>query len=163
MGEDSMIESKVGKQINDKMVLEVIGANGPGNIKLKRKEWELVIQIDGVRTVGEIVGRFKVEKAEILAIFDNLYQKNLIKVKNHVDKVYVDKEFFTKLEQILTEYIGPVAPFVIDEMLIELNEDRSEFNTEKLPLLAEMISRTIEDDEKKIKYQSVMLEQLMKS
>ena len=74
----------------------------------------------------------------------------------------MEAEFFSNLERILTEYIGPVAPFIIDEMLVELNEDRPGFSREKISLLAEMISRTIDDDAKRIKYQTVMLEQLDK-
>ena len=74
----------------------------------------------------------------------------------------MEPEFFADLERILTEYIGPVAPFVIDEMLVELNEDRSGFSSERIPLLAEMISRTIDDDTKRIKFQAVILEQLAK-
>jgi len=157
-----MIETRIEKQINDKTVLEVYDGIGHKDIRLRRKEWEIVLQIDGNRTVGEIAGNVNLKKDEILALLYNLYQKNLIKVKIYADKVNVDAEFFTTLENVLTEYIGPVAPFVIDEMLVELNEERSGFNSDKLPLLAEMISRMIEDDAKRIKYQNVILEQLRK-
>jgi len=135
----------------------------PGEIRLKRAEWELLREIDGKRTAGEIAGLLNRENHDIFTVLNNLYQKNLIKVQIPADKVYVDKAFFTNLEQILTEYIGPVAPFVIDEMLIELNEERSEFDAGKLPLLTEMISRTIEDDGKRVDYQRVMLKQLSKA
>jgi hypothetical protein len=158
-----MIGTNAGHNLREDMILEVNNIKHRDDLKLKRKEWELVLQIDGNRTIQEIFGLIDLEKDEILAVLYNLFQKNLIKVKNHADKIYVDSEFFEKLEKILTEFIGPVAPFVIDEMLVELNEDRSGFDGEKLPLLAEMISRTIDDDTKRVNYQRVILEQLQRS
>jgi hypothetical protein len=149
--------------IDAKTVPERTGSGIPEEVRLKRAEWELLREIDGKRTAGEIARYLDRENREIFSILSNLYQKNLIKVQISADKVYVDKAFFTNLEQILTEYIGPVAPFVIDEMLVELNEDRSEFDSAKLPLLTEMISRTIEDDGKRVEYQRVMLKHLSKA
>ncbi len=157
-----MIGINAGHNLREDMILEVNNIKNRNDVKLKRREWELVLQIDGNRTIQEIFGLLDLEKDEILAVLYNLFQKNLIKVKNHADKINVDAEFFEKLEKILTEFIGPVAPFVIDEMLVELNEDRSDFDGEKLPLLAEMIGRTIDDDTKRVNYQRVILEQLQR-
>lgn len=149
--------------IDEHTVPERIDSGLPEKIRLKRAEWELLREVNGKRTAGEIARQLNRENHEIFSILSNLYQKNLIKVQIPADKVYVDKAFFTNLEKVLTEYIGPVAPFVIDEMLIELNEDRFEFDAGKLPLLTEMISRTIEDDGKRVEYQRVMLKQLIKA
>ena len=157
-----MFRIKKAQQFDDQMVLEVTRAHNSEKVRLKEKEWELLLQINGIRSVSELVHKSVLEKSEILSVLGNLHQKNLIKVTDHADKEYVDNELFKNLEQTLTEYIGPVASFVIDEMLIELNEDRSEFSSEKLPLLVEMISRTIEDDVKRINYQNIMLKQLRK-
>jgi hypothetical protein len=71
---------------------------------------------------------------------------------------YVSADFFKRLEEILVKIIGPVAPFVIDDVLVDLNTERSRVDKENVPLLTEAISQQITDEDKRLKFQREMLE-----
>ena len=72
--------------------------------------------------------------------------------------IYVGEDFFTKLESILVNYIGPVAPYVINDVLMELSEEQDKLLKENVPLLIESLSQEILDDTKRVKFQREMLE-----
>ena len=71
---------------------------------------------------------------------------------------YVSADFIKRLEEILVKIIGPVAPFVIDDVLVDLNTERSRVDKENVPLLTEAISQQITDEDKRLKFQREMLE-----
>jgi hypothetical protein len=66
--------------------------------------------------------------------------------------------FFKKLEEVLVKIIGPVAEYVINDVLWELNEIREKFLIDTIPLLIESISREILDDKKRVHFQKEMLD-----
>jgi leucyl-tRNA synthetase len=72
----------------------------------------------------------------------------------------VTDKFFDELEQVLVQYIGPVAPYIIEEILTDLGEDKYNFEDEKIPLLIEALSREITDDKKRVEFQKDMLERI---
>ena len=72
--------------------------------------------------------------------------------------IYVGEDFFTKLESVLVNYIGPVAPYVINDVLMELSEEQDKLLKENVPLLIESLSQEILDDTKRVKFQQEMLE-----
>ena len=69
-------------------------------------------------------------------------------------------KFFDELEQVLVQYIGPVAPYIIEDVLTDLGEDKENFEHEKVPLLIETLSREITDDKKRVDFQKDMLERI---
>jgi hypothetical protein len=72
--------------------------------------------------------------------------------------INVGEEFFTQVEVVLVNYIGPVAPYVINDVLLELNEEKDKFLKEKVPLLIESLSQEILDENKRVQFQREMLE-----
>ena len=72
--------------------------------------------------------------------------------------INVGEDFFTQVEDVLVNYIGPVAPYVINDVLLELNEEKDKFLKEKAPLLIESLSQEILDDSKRVQFQREMLE-----
>ncbi len=73
-------------------------------------------------------------------------------------KEFAGENFFKKLEEVLVKIIGPVAVYVINDVLWELNEIRDKFLIDKIPLLIESISREILDDKKRVHFQKEMLD-----
>jgi len=73
------------------------------------------------------------------------------------NEIYVNEDFFIKVESVLVNYIGPVAPYVINDGLLELNEEKDKFLKENVPLLIESLSQEIIDDTKRVKFQQEML------
>jgi hypothetical protein len=72
----------------------------------------------------------------------------------------VTDKFFDELEQVLVQYIGPVAPYIIEDILTDLGEDKHNFEDDKIPLLIEALSREITDDKKRVAFQRDMLERI---
>jgi hypothetical protein len=71
---------------------------------------------------------------------------------------YVREDFFKRLEDVLVKIIGPVAPYVIEEVLVDLNTERGRVEKENVALLTEAISQQISDEDKRLKFQREMLE-----
>ena len=133
-------------------------------VKLKSAEWQIILQIDGKKTVQEVIDILGGGDDSVLYHLYELYQKNLIipdlDAKSppiHIQE-YVSAEFFKKIEYVLIGYIGPVAPYVINDVMLELNEDPEQFLKENIPLLIESVSQEILDDTKRVKFQREMLD-----
>lgn len=129
-------------------------------VKLKSTEWQIILQIDGKKTIQDIIDQPGVDEQEILTHITNLYEKNVIipeTMNESSHDVLVDTEFFTKFENVLINYIGPVASYVINDVLLELNEEQDKFLKDNVPLLIESVSQEILDEAKKVKFQQEML------
>jgi len=99
-------------------------------VKLKSTEWQIILQFDGKKTIQDIIDQPGVDEQEILTHITNLYEKNVIiseTMNESSHDVFVDTEFFTKFENVLINYIGPVASYVINDVLLELNEEQDKF------------------------------------
>ena len=71
---------------------------------------------------------------------------------------FIREDFFKRLEEILVKNIGPVASYIIDDVLSDLNTERSQVSGENAALLTEAISHQIADEDKRLKFQQDMLE-----
>jgi hypothetical protein len=64
------------------------------------------------------------------------------------------------LEAELTKVIGPVAPLILDDTIMEMDTTKDHCLPERIPELIEMVSEEIVDSQKKVKFQQIMLNQL---
>lgn len=132
----------------------------PGEVSLNSMEWAVITQIDGERSVAEIAKKLTFSSSEAISIFQTLLSKGLIEIveiKEHQIKE-VPPTFFDKVEKILVQFIGPVAVYVINDTLLELNADRDHYPKAMVPELIELLSDEISDDTKKIQFQKKMLD-----
>jgi hypothetical protein len=122
------------------------------------------MQIDGEKTLEGIINKLNFREEEVISLVKNLFEKELIEIIETADnkKEYAGEAFFQHLEKTLVEIIGPVAKYVIDDILLDLEEDRQTFLKEKTPLLTEAISQEITDDDKRLKFQREMLAHIKK-
>ncbi len=130
-------------------------------VKLKSAEWQIILQIDGKKNLLQIINEVEYDEREVLTHIKNLAEEKLIIQETSpepVQDVYVDQGIFIKIKTALVDYIGPVAPYVINDVLAELNEDQDKFLKENVPLLIESLSQEILDDTKRVKFQREMLE-----
>lgn len=134
-------------------------------IKLKSAEWQIILQIDGNKKVKEIVELLNTDASEVLGNILNLYQKGLVLVETRPeidDRSYVNSDFFQMVERTLVHFIGPVAPYVISDVVIELEVDKDRFDKANVPMLIESISQEIPDETKRVRFQKEMLEYIKK-
>ena len=145
---------------DNSVIIKINSNNPPTESSLSSSEWQVITQVDGKKTLQNIVDRLTFENDKSLEIFFNLYEKKLIEiVKEHqTQEEFAGEDFFLKLEEILVKIIGPVAVYVISDVLWELNESREKFLIENIPLLIESVGREILDDKKRMNFQKEMLD-----
>jgi hypothetical protein len=144
---------------NYKVLVKINPDNPPTASNLTLTEWKVIMQVDGKKNLQNIIDELSIGEEESLAIFHELYKKNLIEivVQDDVEEKLAGEEFFQNLEIILVKIIGPVAVYIINDVLWELNETREKFVIEKIPSLTESISREILDETKRVQFQKDML------
>ncbi len=149
---------------NYKVLVKINPDNPPTASNLTLTEWKVIMQVDGKKNLQNIIDELSIGEEESLAILHELYKKNLIEivVQDDVQEQLAGEEFFQNLENILVKIIGPVAVYIINDVLWELNETREKFVVEKIPSLTESISREILDEIKRVQFQKDMLK-LIKS
>ena len=147
---------------NNFVIFSVISSQAVTDAQLKSSEWAIVTQIDGVQTVQQIIDKLDLDEMECLAILYSLFQKKLIQIQKiqTEDQIYVSSQFFEKLENALVTIIGPVANYLIDDVMWEISEDKDKFVRDKVPMLIEAISQEINDEHKSVQFQQQMLDEI---
>jgi DNA-binding Lrp family transcriptional regulator len=142
------------------VIITLSRSKSPTEVTLRATEWAVITQVDGQKTIGQIAKILALTEDEALEMFYGLYQKGLIEIVStdiHKDAI-VSGKFFQRMLDELTKIIGPVAPFVLEEALWEINAAKESFRTERVPELVEILSDEITDSQKKVRFQQVMLE-----
>lgn len=144
---------------HNNVVFKINAEKPPTEVNLKSTEWAIITQVDAEKTVQEIIDNLSLTEEEGLPLFYNLIKHQLIEIKELKKEVqdYAPPEFFKSLEETLVKVIGPVASYIIDDVLWELNENRDKFIKEKIPVLIESISQEISDEAKRYEFQQEML------
>jgi hypothetical protein len=147
---------------NNFVIFSVISSQSVTDAQLKSSEWAIVTQIDGDQTVQQIIDKLDLDEFECLSTLYSLFQKKLIQIQKiqTEDQIYVSSGFFEKLESSLVKIIGPVANYLIDDVMWELSEDRDKFVKDKVPMLIEAISQEINDEHKSVQFQQQMLNEI---
>jgi hypothetical protein len=147
---------------NNFVIFKVISSQAVTEAQLKSFEWAIVTQIDGNQTVQQIIEKLDLDEFDCLSTMYSLYKKNLIQIQKiqTEDQKYVSTVFFDKIEKSLVKIIGPVANYLIEDVMWELNESREKFNKDKAPMLIEAISKEINDEHKSVQFQQQMLNEI---
>jgi hypothetical protein len=147
---------------NDNAIFALSKSKSPSEVTLRSAEWAVITQIDGHKTVKDISEVLSMENEEAIGLFNELLQKELIDLQAmEEDKLeYVPADFFKMLEAELTKVIGPVAPLILDDTIMEMDTTKDHCLPERIPELIEMVSEEIVDSQKKVKFQQIMLNQL---
>ena len=78
--------------------------------------------------------------------------------KGAPSKKVLDKHFFQRIENELKKVIGPVAPFMIDDHLVDFGETKDSFPQDQALSLVEALSEDIPNDQKKREFKKAMME-----
>jgi len=144
------------------IVFTVNPDNPHSEVQLKSSEWAVITKIDGDKTLQSLIDVIGLKEEEVLGLVFGLYKKALIQIKEILspNKIYASEKFFEQLEATLATTIGPVANYLIDDVLWEMNEKRENFFKDKVPFLIESISQEINDEQKSVLFQQEMLEKI---
>ncbi|MBW2058350.1 MAG: DUF4388 domain-containing protein [Deltaproteobacteria bacterium] len=134
-------------------------------ILLKAGEWNILIRIDGRKTVREIARELETSEIEAARRLYRLSASGLIEMVEAAvrsPKRIVGKGFFDILRQELTWVMGPMAPVIIEDQVADMDEKISAFPRSRAAELVEAVSMDISDEAKRIDFQKKMLEILKK-
>ena len=145
---------------DNSVIIKINPNNPPTESSLSSAEWQVITQVDGKKSLQNIIDRLSIVKDHSLEIFFNLYEKQLIEIVEEYQSLeeFAGEDFFLKLEEVLVKIIGPVAVYVINDVLWELNETREKLLIENIPLLTESVGKEILDDKKRMNFQKEMLD-----
>ncbi len=157
-----MSENSFKVSINNNQVYVLNRDKSPTEVKLTSVEWAIITQIDGQKTVADIIQVLSLSKIEANVLFGKLIEKALIGLvaDNISEEQYVGESFFEVLKKEFIDIIGPVAPFIISDVLVEHEIRKDKLKKEAIPELIEILSEEINDEMKKVKFQQNMLNHL---
>jgi len=143
-------------------IYELSKKKSPSEVTLRSAEWAIITQVDGHKSVRDISELLSLGTDEAVSLFNGLVQKELIELRSteETKTEYVPTEFFKFLEQELTKIIGPVAPLILEDTFLEMDTSKEYYLPDRIPELIEMVSEEITDNQKKVKFQQIMLNHL---
>jgi len=132
-------------------------------VTLKPEEWAVLSQIDGERTVGEIAQLTGKDEYQTAKVMFNLFMKGLIEIaaepKRRAKRI-LNSNFLDVLEAKFKEVMGPIASFLMEEIILELGEKKEAFPAEKAATLVERMSAQIINEEQRVEFQQMALKVL---
>ena len=157
-----MSKNRFSLNINRKQVYVLARDKSPTDVNLKSAEWAIITQIDGQKTVEDIEQVLALSQSEAKILLGGLIEKALIELLTEGTSEYqfVDESFFDILKKEYIDIIGPVAPFIISDVLVEHEISKDKLKKETIPELIEVLSDEISDETKKVKFQQNMLKHL---
>jgi len=109
-------------------------------------QWNVLALCNGMKTIAEIAASLEWEEYKVLKTVYQLLRVGLLERgedRNVTRKKTVKENFFALLEMELKRVMGPVAPFVIDDRLVEFGESRISFPQERALLFVEALSEEV--------------------
>jgi hypothetical protein len=139
--------------------------NDAEDIVLKSQDWNTLIHVNGVKTLGETAQALELSEFETAKRVYRLVVADLIHVvetRIQSPRRIVGKNFFDTVEGELTLVMGPMASVIIEDQVIDMDEKISAFPKDRSAELIEGISMEISDETKRVQFQKKMLETLKK-
>jgi len=118
-------------------------------------QWNMLALSNGVRTVSEIAKSLEWDEYKTLKMVYQLFQMGLLEkvdVRSPLKKRLVREEFFITLVTELKKVMGPVAPFIIDDKLVEFGENKEAFPEERALPFTEALSEEIPNPQKRSEF-----------
>jgi hypothetical protein len=132
-------------------------------INLQPDEWQVLAQVNGNRTVGQIIENTGSDEFNIARILFQLYTIGLLEIVPENARPAgptVDVKFIDKIESELKKIIGPLAAVVVEEAIEGFGANRNAFPHAKIASLIETLCSEISDENKKIHFSQIMIDQL---
>lgn len=154
-----MSESRSEVHINNNQIYVLAKDKSPTEVNLKSAEWAIITQIDGEKTVADVARALALSVDEAFILFKGLVEKGLIELSGDktFEEQYVAESFFEILKKEFIDVVGPVAPYIISDVLVEHEIRKDRLKKEVIPELIEVLSDEISDEMKKVKFQQNML------
>jgi hypothetical protein len=137
------------------------GHNGP--ITVPNVGWRVLSKLDGSRTVHEVAELLRIPFAYIAKVLYNLHKSGLVEVAEPAQKSAKDlvpPALLNRVTGILTDVIGPMAPFVLRDQIEALGESPESLPEAKLEDLITLIGKEIGNGQLKNKFEESMFQEI---
>jgi len=134
-----------------------------GPITVPQVGWRVLTKIDGTRNVQEIADLLRIPYAYTAKVIFNLYKSALVEVVTPAAKAAaetVPAALFNRLNHMLMDIIGPMAPLVLRDQIVALSETQENFPESRLDELVGLIGREISDGKLRNKFEESALQEL---
>ena len=124
-------------------------------------QWNVLALANGMRRVSEMAEILGWDEFKTSRMIYQLVQAGLLERTEEQSipkKKYVKGTFFSVIENELKKVMGPIAPFVIEDKLIEFGEAKEFFPQDQAELFVETVGEEITDDPKRKEFIRVMKE-----
>ena len=125
--------------------LSDLAEEGAGPVTIAHEAWQVLCKVDGRHTVQEIAAALGAPYARTAKILADMQKARLVDVVAAMTENIVSTELLAMLVGRLTEFMGPIAPFVVRDQIRALGESQDKFPQAKLEDLIGMVSREITD------------------
>jgi hypothetical protein len=128
---------------------------------VKADEWSVLALANGMRTVAEIIELSGWNEFKACKTLYQLVQTGLLeKAEDHRQprRKRVGENFFPTLEQELKRAMGPVAPIIIEDKLMDLGETRDFFPQDQVDYLVEALGEEISKETKRREFVEAMIQ-----
>ena len=139
------------------------GEEHDGPITVPHVGWRVLSKIDGRRNVQEIAEILRIPYAYTAKVIFNLHKAGLVEIVAPTPKTaaeIVPPVLINRLSSILTDMIGPMAPFVLQDQIQWLGESHDSFPEAKLDELIGLISREISDGKLRNKFEEHVFQEI---
>jgi len=143
------------------VVFKLAGYKRSNDITLRSAEWNILTQVDAMRSVEEISKALDLDEVGVEKILHGLYSAGLLEVvekSKPAPEKMVGMEFLKRIDKELAKALGPIASVIVDDQIAEMGEQRDTFPRNKAAELVEAISSEITDEAKRIRFQRSMLD-----
>ena len=130
---------------------------------LQPDEWQVLAQVDGFKSVGQIIADLDWEQVTVAKVLYRLATAGLIEVGEKPKAAPVSASTGRLLDRLDEEFIavlGPLGPEIVSEEIAALGESREAFPRGRMAELVERVGAQIEDESKRSRFQEMMLDVL---
>jgi hypothetical protein len=134
-----------------------------GPITVPNVGWRVLSKLDGSRTVHDIAELLRIPFAYIAKVIFNLHKSGLVEAASAAPKTPVETvppALLSRVTNILTDVIGPMAPLVLRDQIEALGESPDHLPESKLDDLISLIAKEIADTKLKNKFEESMIQEI---
>ncbi|MGQ9647628.1 MAG: DUF4388 domain-containing protein [Thermodesulfobacteriota bacterium] len=122
-----------------------------GERNINTDQWNVLALSNGTRSVAEVGKMLKWDEYKVLRTVYQLVRMGLLEkgeIYKPLKKRTVGEDFFPTIENELKRVMGPVAPFILDDKLIDFGETKESFPQEQALPFVESLAEEIPNVQK---------------
>jgi hypothetical protein len=141
------------------LIFKRVVSDDLGDFSLAHRMLAVFMELDGQTNLGTVARRAGLNMSTMREIVSRLLELKLIAaVEGKV--LFIDKDFFEFLYMQFSLAVGPVAEVLIEDEVLDLGYNLSQFPTQRIAELIDRLSRNIRREENKNTFTKNMINKI---